>query len=100
MACWSGLQVADEASFGEAALGSEGMMWPCVYHDHSKNFDGGWMGFAKVDCFFCFLSFVSFFPGADLDVILRTVALVMGWVVRRMGCVRRMSACSSAFPIR
>lgn len=39
--------VADTASFGEAAVGSEGLQWPCVYHDHSKNFDGGWQGFAK-----------------------------------------------------
>ena len=44
MICWL---VADEDSFGEAAIGSEGMEWPCVYHDHSQNFDGGWMGFAK-----------------------------------------------------
>ncbi len=44
MICWL---VADEDSFGEAAIGSEGMEWPCVYHDHSKNFDGGWQGFAK-----------------------------------------------------
>ena len=39
--------VADTESFGAAAQGGEGMYWPCVYHDHSKNFDGGWMGFAK-----------------------------------------------------
>ena len=39
--------VADVESFGSAAVGSEDMQWPTVYHDHSKNFDGGWMGFAK-----------------------------------------------------
>eukprot|EP01052_Picozoa_sp_SAG31_P016323 SAG31_NODE_1076_length_10037_cov_8.357818_10_plen_103_part_00 len=44
MICWL---VADETSFGQAVFGSEGMEWPCVYHDHSKNFDGGWYGFAK-----------------------------------------------------
>ena len=44
MICWL---VADEDSFGDAAVGSEGMEWPAVYHDHSKNFDGGWQGFAK-----------------------------------------------------
>eukprot|EP01048_Picozoa_sp_COSAG05_P037355 COSAG05_NODE_17363_length_326_cov_1.118943_1_plen_108_part_11 len=39
--------VADVESFGAAAMGGEGIQWPCIYHDHSKNFDGGWQAFAK-----------------------------------------------------
>jgi hypothetical protein len=86
MICWL---VADEDSFGAAAIGSEGMEWPCVYHDHSKNFDGGWQGFAKAHelrtgdvCVFERLP-DKFEPARDSGGFIHS-DLARGWVMLRV----------------